>query len=451
MTSNDTICALATPAGTGGVAIIRVSGDRAITSVDQLVKTAVAGSIGECVPRMMVPMVVSGGGTVVDRGLAVYFPNPHSYTGEDVVELHVHGSMVVVEVILDLLVQAGARPAEPGEFTRRAFLNGKLDLTQVEGLSDVIAAEDRAGLEMAQRQLGGELGRKYEGFRQDLITLLGRLELELDFIEEGYSFLDRSEIIDWLGSLLSQVEGLIACYRAGGVRSSGVRVVLVGEPNSGKSSLFNSLVGYGRSIVSPVAGTTRDYVEETVMVGSRLWRFVDTAGLRVTADTIEGEGIERAYGAIGSADIVLFLIDSSSDSSERQRCLSVFHDLKQRFPESCFVLCWSKSDLSDYPDSGIGSTISIVNPDSLQNLWSGLNELSMALKGVDRFSISLRQKDLLEQVKLVVLQVLDSVNEPSEVLSSELRRLFDPLSRLTGRISVDDVLFEVFGSFCIGK
>jgi tRNA modification GTPase len=451
MTSHDTICALATPAGTGGVAIIRVSGTRAIHCTDQLVKTSTPGSIGESVPRMMVPMVVSDGDSVLDRGLAVFFPDPHSYTGEDVIELHVHGSMVVVEAILDLLVKAGARLAEPGEFTRRAFLNGKLDLTQVEGLSDVIAAEDRLGLEMAQRQLGGELGRRYEGFRQDLLRLLGRLELELDFIEEGYSFLDRSEINEWLCSLLSQVEELIACYRSGGVRSTGVRVVLVGEPNAGKSSLFNALVGYGRSIVSPLAGTTRDYVEETVMVDNRLWRFVDTAGLRPTEDFIEGMGIERAYGAIGSAEIVLFLIDSVSDANQQQRSLSVFHELNQRFPDCCFVLCWSKSDLTDAAYSEPGIRISIEIAVSLQNLWSELNTTALLIKGVDSFSISLRQKDLLEQMKQVVLQVLDSIDEPSEVLSSELRRLFDPLSRLTGRISVDDVLSEVFASFCIGK
>jgi tRNA modification GTPase len=200
-----------------------------------------------------------------------------------------------------------------------------------------------------------------------------------------------------------------------------------------------------------VAGTTRDYVEETVMVGSRLWRFVDTAGLRVTDDVIEGEGIERAHGAIGSADIVLFLIDSSSEADEQQRSLAVFHDLQLRFPDTSFVLCWSKADLADSLSFDRGSIVSIINADSLQNLWSALNELALTVTGVDRFSISLRQKDLLEQLKLVVLQVLEAINEPSEVLSSELRRLFDPLSRLTGRISVDDVLSEVFGSFCIGK
>jgi tRNA modification GTPase len=444
----DTIVARATALGTAGVAIVRLSGPHAVTVAATFVHLAGGGELAALSPRYMASASLIDDSDVLDRGLVVRFAAPASFTGEDVVELHLHGNLLIAERAVDLAVANGARLATAGEFTRRAFLNGKLDLTQVEALGDLLATESERALRVAQRQFGGELRRRLLAFRERLLNLLALLELELDFVEEGYSFTGEETLRALIDDLSALVDALLAGYQIGNRLRRGPRVLLLGRPNAGKSSLFNALIGYSRSLVSPQAGTTRDYIEEVVTHNGVAFHVIDTAGLRVSDDIIEAGGVELAYQLIPLSDHVLYLIEPLSEDHVASE-IAAMKALAAEHAEREFVPVITKSDL--YAATGGGDAISVFDRGSLIALLDRLAaSYDDALSGAIAL-VSQRQFHLLQEIAAVLDTIRSSAHIGTEFLSADLRSLLGPLSELSGSTTSEDVLNQLFGSFCIGK
>ncbi len=447
MVTDDTIVARATPFGSGGVGIVRLSGANAAAIVGSFLRLPGDRSVCDVPPRYMETAAVIDADTVLDRCLVVRFEGPRSFTGEDVVELHLHGNMLIVDEVIRLAVSHGARPADPGEFTRRAFLNGKLDLTQVEGLAEVISAESQQAVHLAQRQLHGDLRRRLDAFRDRTISVLARLELELDFVEEGYEFASSSEVAALVGELRSFAADLLAGLESGVRLRRGPRILLLGRPNAGKSSLFNALVGYSRAIVSPVAGTTRDYIEERITHGGLVFHIVDTAGLRSTSDSIESAGIARAEDLSVVSDMILYLIDSRSEDLDEER--RMVDDLARRTGVAVTPVL-TKMDLVHMVWSGRIHT-SVHDPASIRALLDHL-VASYAVDTTERIAlINERQASLLQRIVDILDAIPGPEELPTELLSTELRALLQPLSELTGATVNEHILNSIFSSFCIGK
>lgn len=459
----DTIVARATPLGTGGVAIVRLSGPQSLAIADTVFRTVDGRALSAVAPRYLVNGLFgdAGGrlpgehpagdesGRVIDSCLAVRFVAPHSFTGEDVVEFHLHGSLLIVDRVAEQCCRLGARPSEPGEFTQRAFLNGKMDLTQVEALADVIATESEQALFVAQRQLHGDLRIQLDELRSRLLRLLALLELELDFVQDGYAFATVEEVSGLIDDLRALVARLLRSYQAGIRLRQGPRVVLLGRPNAGKSSLFNALIGYARALVSPTPGTTRDYVEERVTHGGVQFRLVDTAGLRAASDLIEAEGIERARSVAGLADHVLYLIDGSAGDSleEEQRAAEMY---RREFPVGSVHVVFTKSDLVSLPRRE-GVWCSIQEPSSVLALLDPLvADYRTALSEAVAL-VSDRQHHELRRLEEMLSDVRYVSTGDTELLAADLRGLLEPLSRLTGDVASEDVLRTIFSAFCIGK
>ncbi|MEP7217526.1 MAG: tRNA uridine-5-carboxymethylaminomethyl(34) synthesis GTPase MnmE, partial [Bacteroidota bacterium] len=349
----DTIVARATPPGNGGVGIVRLSGSGAVDLVERFFRPVTGGSLSAVPPRYMVHGTITSDGDIVDRCLVVRFEGPASFTGEDVVELHLHGNQVIIDQVLQLSVACGARPATAGEFSRRAFINGKMDLVQVEALGDLIAAESEQALYISQRQFHGEFRRKLEAFRGSLVTTLAALELELDFVEDGYHFASDDELQSLLRDLGDFCDGLLSSYHLGNRLRKGPRVLLLGKPNAGKSSLFNAFLGYSRSLVSAQAGTTRDYIEELIHYRGIAFHLIDTAGLRETVDAIEAEGVGYARDLIALSDHIFYLIDSSDTSSIEDE-LAAVDTLCRSHPQSWIVPIFTKVDIADGASDHLG-------------------------------------------------------------------------------------------------
>lgn len=433
--------------GVAGVAIVRLSGPGAFDVADRVFTPSSYTSIAEVPVRYLCGGVIVMQGQLLDQCLAVRFRAPGSFTGDDVVEFHLHGNMLIAEQVINLCIRHGARLASPGEFTRRAFLNGKIDLTQVEALADVLAAESEQALFIAQRQLHGELRARLQDFRERLLKVLALLELELDFVQEGYLFASVEQVTGLLDELRSFVSGLIASYQTGVRLRRGPRILLLGRPNAGKSSLFNALIGHSRALVSAIEGTTRDYLEETVSHGGVQFRFVDTAGLRATSDSIEAEGVSRALDLIATADHVLYLIDGTASEMVEAE-MSRVDELRGMSKSSTFIPVLTKSDRHDRQIDGC-LRCSIHDRSSLtlllDHLLAGYSTTladSIALVSHRQFVLLNAMKDRLDEVAYV---------SETELLSADLRTLLRPLSELTGDVVNDDILNLLFSSFCIGK
>jgi tRNA modification GTPase len=442
---NDTIVAPATVPGESAVAIVRLSGPRATDVVDGFASLRSGASVGTLKPRRLVSCVLRNGDEIFDHSLCVRFAAPASFTGEDMIELHVHGNPVIVDLTLRAAVDRGARLASAGEFSRRAFVNGKMDLTQVEGLGAVIRAESERAVYLSQRQLHGELSSAFADVRASLVRLLGLLELELDFADDGYLFVDREGVRELVRSLSSLVDRLLVSYGSGDRLRRGPRILLIGLPNAGKSSLFNALVGFARTLVSPVAGTTRDYIEERVSHSGVVCHLIDTAGLRETVDTTEAAGVRLSEHLIGVADHVLFLIDSSTPDSESVLLCS---QLEARHAGTRFHRVYTKSDIGSPPSGHLAC--SVFDPGSVRSVLDSVvsgytSELSSSLLLLTR-----RQFDLLQSLSRHLLDA-DWGAQDSELLAYDLRSVLLPLDELSGAVTSNDVLNGIFDSFCIGK
>lgn len=450
--NDQSIVACATPRGEGAVSIVRISGTDAFAIADRCFHSLGSTPFSSLEERRMVYGVFRDpvhDNRLIDRCLAVRFAAPRSFSGEDIVEFHLHGNPLIVEQVLRVCCDLGCRPAAPGEFSRRALLNGRMDLSQAEALGDVIRAESELALDLAQRQLGGALSAKFNEFRQKLVGFLALLELELDFVQEGYALLDYHDLQSTLEALAADCEALMRTYRTGDRLRRGPRVLLLGRPNAGKSSLFNALIGFNRALVSNLPGTTRDYLEERIHHNGVILHLIDTAGLRTTEDFLEAEGVSRARDLLPLADHILYLIDSTLGVEERERELASLSTLSAQFPTGTFYPVYTKSDLGSPPEGSL--FCSVLQPDSVAALLDRLLESYSSAVSDQLMLLSERQVHRLREIQAILSEITLDSDLPTEFLSSDLRRLLAPLSELSGDVTNEDILDAVFSGFCIGK
>jgi tRNA modification GTPase len=493
--NEDTICAPATIPGTGAISVIRLSGPDAHAIADKVVRCS-KGSISQAKGyTMKFGTVVSGDGTVVDEVIASVFRAPHSYTGEDSVELSCHASSYIVSTVMDLLIGAGARAAEPGEFTQRAFLNGKMDLAQAEAVADVISSQSAAAHRIAFSQMKGGFSAELRDMRSELLELVSLMELELDFSEEEVEFADRSRLDSLLAGITAHASRLIDSFRLGNAIKNGVPVAIAGATNTGKSTLLNALLGEDRAIVSDVHGTTRDTIEETMNIEGVLFRFIDTAGLRETSEIVEKIGIERTFKKISEASIVLGMVDLTRDFESSCETVSSILE-KVDFRAQTLVFLLNKTDISDInknvsilnyivseldnkgvkymkPESRLeepistseapfksGTAVKII-PISAKT-GSGIKELRAHLATTQRDILgdsdttlvtNQRHVQALSDARTSLLRVREGLASglPTELAAQDIREAIYHIGSIVGEISTDEVLGNIFANFCIGK
>ena len=441
MQSSDTIAAIATPPGSGAIAVIRMSGPQA-----KGVLQACTGKVTQP-RRATLAYVRDAYGRVVDEVVATYFAAPASYTGEDVVELSCHGGMLVSRRVLERLLQCGARPADPGEFTRRAFENGRMDLTRAEAVMDVINAGSDLALRAAQNQLHGAIFRKVESAVDRLISVAAHVEAYIDFPEEDIAPDTTQELVGAVDAVCAELRTLLATADEGRLLREGIRTAIVGAPNVGKSSLLNMLLGYERAIVSDTAGTTRDTIEESVSLGGLRLRLIDTAGLHESADAIERAGMERSRRAGAEADLILEVADATLPPARADLPQSSAHHL----------LLLNKCDLAEHPDwQGVQALrISCHTGQGHEELASAITEHFMhgggeldSLAAINtRHRYALQQAlDYLAAARAGLLSGLSP-----ELMDVDLRAALDALGSISGRVDTEDILTRVFATFCLGK
>lgn len=452
--SNPTVVAVSTPPGRGGIAVVRVSGTDSLS----IFSKAWRGAIPEEMESHTVHLgwIVDSSGADIDQVVVTIYRAPNSYTGEDVVEISCHGSPWIQQTIVNRLIESGASPAAGGEFTRRAFLNGRLDLAQAEGVADMIAASSAASARLAASQLRGDFSKQLEALRQKLIDLGSLLELELDFSEEDVVFADRTELINLTETILKTVRRLASSYRAGNVFKNGIPVAIAGIPNAGKSTLLNALIGEDKAIVSDIAGTTRDVIEDTAEIGGLLFRFYDTAGLRESDDTIESIGIERARRKISEAYIVVRVIDPTSDAGSQ---MQEFPELQ---PETKMIDVIGKKDLIESHGPKVTKTI-FENPVLLSaKTGEGMELLKERLMTLATSEFNPEQELVVTNARHyeALLQAegpLDRLLEglrcgiSADFLAQDLREAEHHLGTITGAVTSTDLLHAIFARYCIGK
>ena len=455
MHAADTICAPATSAGTGAIAVIRISGPDALAVVDRVV--AFRSGTAAAAKGYTVKF---GNAAGLDDVLVSIFRAPRSYTGEDAAEISCHASPYIVGALLDKLTEAGCRLAEPGEFTRRAYVNGKMDLAQAEAVADVIAASSAAQHRVAMNQLRGGYSAELRGLRGQLLELTSLLELELDFSEEDVEFADRSRLRELLDTACAHCRQLADSFRLGNAIKNGVPVAIVGAPNSGKSTLLNALLRDDRAIVSDIPGTTRDTVEETCVIDGVLFRFIDTAGIREASDEVERLGIERTFRKIGEAEIVLGVVDASMQQEAVSAAISAIAERIDATRQKLLILL-NKADKSDAsPCHSERSEESYALLHISAKHGAGLEELRAALaaragiaSATGTLVTNARHAAALREAADALRAVSDGLDRgiPSDLLAEDLRAALASLGSITGLISTDEVLGEIFSKFCIGK
>jgi tRNA modification GTPase len=463
----DTICAVATPFGMGAIAMVRVSGPNAISIVSQLfVRNGKPFDLEEMVPNKVYHGHIMDKGKILDEVLVYFFKAPHSFTGEDSAEISMHGSIYVQQKLIQVLIDHGCRMAEAGEFTRRAFVNRKFDLIQAEAIADLISSESEAAHRVAINQLKGGFSKELQVMRSKLLEMTSLIELELDFSEEDVEFADRSQLNALLKETQTHVDKLKDSFRLGNAIKNGIPVVIVGQTNTGKSTLLNALLGEDRAIVSDIAGTTRDTIEETLNINGILYRFIDTAGLRKTDETIEKIGIERSYKKIAEANVVIGMLDATTGY---EAMLSAANDIQSKVDLSIqqLILCINKVDtMADQGETLLGNLRFDLDNDGILVICLsakhgfGLNDLYNALKhsqpyaapdatlvtNIRHYEALLHASDSLKSVQ----QGLEK-DIPIDLISQDLRQALHYLGSITGEITTDDVLGTIFSRFCIGK
>lgn len=446
---HDTIAAISTALGAAAVSVVRMSGPQALQVAQQVFRAR--QPVGQLQPRVAhLADVVDAQGLRIDRGLLLVFRGPASYTGEDVVEFHGHGGLLVTQRVLEGLLHSGARAAEPGEFTQRAFLNGKMDLTQAEAVMDLIHAQSTLALRAANEQLGGMIGREAVALRDELVPVLAHIEAFIDFPEEDISPDTGAALQVRMDAVLGRARRLIETAEHGRILRQGARTVICGAPNVGKSSLLNLLLGFERAIVSPTAGTTRDTIEEIIQVHGIPLRLVDTAGLRHSTDDIERAGIERTNRELGRADLILEVVDGSQPQTKAVR-VNLEPEQKRRH-----LLILNKEDQGIDPCWSSGVRLSCVT-------GSGVPELRDAIRAVvmntgpmladHPVAINTRHKACFERAAAHVQAAGEALgrDEAPEFIALELREALQAMGEVVGQVDVEQILDVIFASFCIGK
>ena len=471
--NEDTICAPATVPGTGAISVIRVSGPQALEIADKVIrcrKGTISSANGY---TLKFGTITDDSGAVVDEVLASVFRAPHSYTGENSVEISCHASSYIVSVVMGLLYEAGARAAEPGEFTQRAYLNGKMDLAQAEAVADVIASQNAAAHRIAFKQMKGGFSSELRDMRSELLELVSLMELELDFSEEEVEFADRSRLDSLLSQIISHVSRLIDSFRLGNAIKNGVPVAIAGATNTGKSTLLNALLGEDRAIVSDVHGTTRDTIEETLNIDGVLFRFIDTAGLRETDEVVEQIGIERTFKKISEASIVLGMIDLTRDFETTGETI---RSIIEKVDFSCqkLVFLLNKADIADASTKALITSLITSELDTKVNACeaailaisaknkTGLNDLRTLLASSQRDLLAdsdttlvtnQRHIQALTDARTSLWRVREGLNAglPTDLAAQDIREAIYHLGSIVGEISSDEVLGNIFRNFCIGK
>ena len=459
----DTIAAIGTPIGKGAIGIVRISGKEALPILKSLFRRKSGKEVKEFEERKMYyGVVVDRFGEPIDEVLAVYMKGPRSFTGEDVVEIHSHGGIVVVRQILREVLSRGARLAEPGEFTMRAFLNGKIDLTQAEAINQLIEAKSELSAKVALRQLEGTLSRKIRELRDFILETKAYIEAAVDFPEEEVEIIERGKVKERLLEAVGRIEELLKTYREGRLIREGIKVAIVGRPNVGKSSLLNALLQEERAIVTEIPGTTRDVIEETVTFKGLPLRLIDTAGIREAEDRVERIGIERSLEKLKEADVVLFLIDGSEGFTEEDR------EILERIEEKKkVILVINKADLGlnfrcrDAKELGLERCVEISakRGEGIERLAELITELVMlepetVLGGDEVVITSERHRELLERAEESLkraLKTLESGVESPEFLSMDIDDALKALGEIVGEVTTEDMYDIIFSRFCIGK
>ncbi len=451
----DPICALATANGMGAIAVIRVSG----VGAKSLVSKGFSKDLS-ALPSHSVHLgwMLSASGERLDEVLATLFDHGKSFTGEESVELACHGSPYIQQLLLQRLVELGCRFAEPGEFTKRAFLNGRLDLSQAEAVADLIAAQSKQAHQVALQQLRGRFSSELQQLREQLINFAALIELELDFAEEDVEFADRSALKQLVASVLQMVRRLAASFELGNAIKQGVPVAIVGAPNTGKSTLLNQLLGEERAIVSDIAGTTRDVIEEVLNIDGIQFRLIDTAGIRQTTETIEALGIERSQQKIEQAKIVLCLADSG-DASNLQETMEWVQSLKTIHPDKNILLILNKADLNTSVNLNNQEEvlqISALNGEGILELKNKLVQLTLGDFSIQDETIvsNARHHAALELTAAALNRAQAGLDgqTTADFIAMDIREAMRQLGHITGQIDIDtDILGTIFSKFCIGK
>ena len=459
---NDTICALSTPAGTGAIGIIRLSGPNAISICNQLFVSKTAGfEIEKALTHTVHFGRISDGDTLVDEVLVSVFRNPHSYTGQDIVEISCHGSVYIQRRILELLLSGGARLAEPGEFTLRAFLNGKFDLSQAEAVADLIASNSESSHRLAMSQMRGGFSLKIGELRARLIDFASLIELELDFSEEDVEFADRTSLFKLLETIKTEISSLKSSFTLGNVMKHGIPVAIAGKPNVGKSTLLNALLQEERAIVSEIPGTTRDAIEDTISIQGVTFRFIDTAGIRHTEDTIENLGIGRTFEKMNQAAVVLYVFDINT-TTEREIDEAIA-EIRAQLDDAGkqIIPVANKTDMLLQAPHSFQKLVeldtlfvSAKRNENINLITNRLLETAHSGETGDQTIVySLRHFEALTHAAQSIESIEQGFagNIPSDLIAIDIRQALYHLGSITGEVTNDELLGNIFGKFCIGK
>jgi tRNA modification GTPase len=463
MITQETIVALATPSGAGAIAIIRLSGKDAISIAADVFQSVSGKDITKQKTHTIHLGHIIDNRKVYDQVLLSIFKRPNSYTGENVIEISCHGSTFIQQQIIQLLLRKGAKTAQAGEFTLRAFLNGKLDLSQAEAVADLIASDNEASHQIAMQQMRGGFSNEIAKLREELLNFASLIELELDFAEEDVEFADRTQFHDLLERIEFVLKRLIDSFAVGNVIKNGIPVAIVGEPNVGKSTLLNALLNEERAIVSDIAGTTRDTIEDELVINGIGFRFIDTAGIRETKDVVESIGIQKTFEKIEQAQVVMFLVDSTELTMESLERLKVeVEKIKNKYPQKALLTIFNKKDKLDESlltnlKSQIENSIFIsakqkVGIEELKNeLMSFVN--TGALRNNETIVTNTRHYDsllkALEEVQKVKWGLDSEIS--SDLMAIDIRSALHYFGEITGEVTNDELLGNIFANFCIGK
>jgi len=447
--TEDTITAIATPPGEGAISVIRISGPDAISTTESIFSGR--SRLSDSQSHTLHYGNIVSDNEVIDDVLVSVFHNPNSYTGEDAAEISTHGSPLIVKRIIELLISKGVKAAEPGEFTKRAFLNNRIDLTQAEAVADVISARTDASLRGARSQLDGMLSAKVDELREKLIKISSYIELELDFTEDDIELIQKDELIKNIDEIILEIESLLGTYSFGRVIRDGVNVAIVGKPNVGKSSILNYLLKESRAIVSEIPGTTRDIIREEVSIDGILFKLYDTAGMRFSEDVVEKEGVSRSIEVVKNSDLILLIGDTEIGFSDE-----LFQEVSNLNDATGVVKVLNKIDL--HPDSEIESNynISALTGEGIDLLMSGMVKASLGSSSYsekDAIVSNIRHYDCLNRAKKNLIKAKETATGKltEEFIAADLRAAENDLGEIIGLVTPDDILNNIFSNFCIGK